>query len=78
MKPPTDRQLEIHAAMLAYQAEHSMPPTLRELCDLLGINSTNGVSDHLTALEKRGLVKHRPGAARGWVAITPNQEGNAA
>ncbi len=74
--PPTDRQREIHAAMLAYQAEHLMPPTLRELCELFGISSTNGITDHLRALEKRGLVKHRPMISRGWIAVQPQpQEG---
>ncbi len=73
---PTDRQREIHIAMLAYQHLHGMPPALRELCDILGIKSTNGITDHLVALEKRGLVRHRKGLARGWLAITPQlQEG---
>jgi repressor LexA len=69
--PPTERQRELYETMLRYQAENGMPPSLREL---LGIKSTNGVTDHLRALQKRGLVKHRPMISRGWIAIRPEQE----
>jgi hypothetical protein len=74
---PTRRQRELHDKMLRYQRMHAMPPTHRELAELLGVSSTNGITDHLVALEKRGLVRHRPGAkARGWVALNPqSQEG---
>lgn len=73
---PTDRQLEVLRAMFAYQQLHGMPATVRELADILGIGSTNGVNDHLRALERRGLVRHRKGAARGWLALLP-QEGTS-
>jgi repressor LexA len=74
-RPPTDRQLEVHAVMFRFQTDYGLPPTVRELADLLGIASTNGVIDHLVALEKRGLVKHhRAGASRAWVAIQPLPE----
>lgn len=66
---PTDRQREIYETMLRYQLEFGMPPTLRELCEQLDISSTNGITDHLRALEKRGLVKHRPMISRGWIAL---------
>ncbi len=72
----TPRQLEVHATMLAYQQQHGMPPTLRELNGLFGFTSTNAARTFMVALEKRGLVRHRPGAARGWVALQPQpQEG---
>lgn len=73
----TDRQREVHETMIRYQLAHGLPPTLRELRELLDIDSTNGVRDHLLALEKRGLVRHHAkGSARGWVALQP-QEGTA-
>lgn len=65
----TDRQNEIHEYMLAYQAEHGMPPTVREIAEHFGFTSTNGVIDHLKALERKGHVKHRELIARGWRAV---------
>ena len=32
------------------------PPTLREIGNHLGIRSTNGVNDHLRALERKGYL----------------------
>ncbi len=82
---PTERQREVHTAMLQYQADNNgMPASLRELCDLLDIElcdlldikSTNAITDHLLALEKRGLVRHhRPRASRAWIALQPAPEG---
>jgi repressor LexA len=36
--------------------ERGYPPTLREIGEKLGIRSTNGVNDHLKALEKKGYL----------------------
>jgi repressor LexA len=69
MNKPTDRQLEIHAWMLAYQAQHGMPPTTREIQDAFKFKSTNSVKSHLVLLAKKGLVTHRPKCARGYLAL---------
>jgi repressor LexA len=37
--------------------ERGYPPTLREIGEHMGIRSTNGVNDHLVALERKGYVK---------------------
>lgn len=36
--------------------ENGYPPTLREIGEELGIRSTNGVNDHLKALERKGYL----------------------
>lgn len=36
--------------------ERGFPPTLREIGNHLGIRSTNGVNDHLRALERKGYL----------------------
>lgn len=69
MRRPTARQLEIHDWMLEYQEANGAPPALREIGAHFRIGSLNGVSDHLRALERRGLVRHYKGRARGWVAL---------
>jgi repressor LexA len=52
----TDRQREVLDFISASIAERGYPPTLREIGERLGIRSTNGVNDHLKALEKKGYL----------------------
>ena len=37
--------------------ERGYPPTLREIGEHMGIKSTNGVNDHLRALERKGYLR---------------------
>src|SRR6478736_4460236 len=50
----TDRQREILEFITQSIRERGYPPTLREIGVQFGIRSTNGVNDHLRALEKKG------------------------
>jgi repressor LexA len=54
----TDRQREILDFITRSIAKRGYPPTLREIGSHFGIRSTNGVNDHLRALEKKGYL-HR-------------------
>jgi repressor LexA len=36
--------------------DRGFPPTIREIGNALGIKSTNGVNDHLKALERKGFI----------------------
>src|SRR5690242_16072380 len=36
--------------------QRGYPPTLREIGNFMGIRSTNGVNDHLRALERKGYL----------------------
>jgi repressor LexA len=38
-------------------SDRGYPPTLREIGSHMGIRSTNGVNDHLRALERKGYLK---------------------
>lgn len=54
---PTPRQREILRHIeLFMESHHGQVPTRRELCWLSGIGSTNGVTDHLEALGRKGYV----------------------
>jgi len=53
----TDRQREILEFISRSIAERGYPPTLREIGTHFGIRSTNGVNDHLRALEKKGYLQ---------------------
>ncbi len=55
-EPLTDRQQEVLSYIRDSIVRHGYPPTLREIGEFLGIKSTNGVNDHLKALEKKGYL----------------------
>lgn len=67
--PPTARQLEVHAFMLAFFDQYSLWPTLREICTAFGFNSTNSAAQVLLSLERKGMATHRPKSPRSWIAI---------
>jgi repressor LexA len=68
----TQRQRQILDFITASIDGRGYPPTLREIGEHFGIRSTNGVNDHLKALEKKGYITRedlksramRPVAAR--------------
>ncbi len=53
----TQRQRQVLDFISASITERGFPPTLREIGEHFGIRSTNGVNDHLKALEKKGYLK---------------------
>jgi repressor LexA len=53
----TDRQREILDFITQSIRDRGYPPTLREIGLHFGIRSTNGVNDHLRALEKKGYLQ---------------------
>jgi repressor LexA len=61
--PPGQRR--VLDAFMALRDFRGISPTVRELCATLGIGP-QGVQDHLRALERKGLLNHRPRTVRGW------------
>jgi len=57
MKNLTNRQEEVLRVIVEFIREHMAPPTIREIGDMVGISSTNGVMDHLKALQRKGWLK---------------------
>src|SRR4026209_1169492 len=56
----TDRQKAIYDFLLKSIREKGFAPSIHEIGRQFKIASTNGVSDHLKALEKKGYI-HRVG-----------------
>jgi repressor LexA len=52
----TDRQAQVLHYIRQSISERGYPPTLREIGAHMGIRSTNGVNDHLRALERKGYL----------------------
>jgi repressor LexA len=59
----TPRQAE--AVEFIRSNSHLYGPTVREIAAAMGISSVNGVQGHLDALEKKGVLRRKPGIARG-------------
>jgi len=60
----TRRQASIMDWIVMYVQEADVPPSVREIGRRFDIRSTNGVSDHLRALERKGWVSNKEGNHR--------------
>ena len=67
MEELTDRQNEILAFILKESEARGFPPTIREIGEEMGISSTNGVNDHLKALERKGYLTRGEQQSRSLV-----------
>ena len=56
MQKLTERQRAVLEFIIESIEDRGYPPTLREIGNHLGIRSTNGVNDHLRALERKGYL----------------------
>jgi SOS-response transcriptional repressor LexA len=70
-RPITKRQGEVLRYIGWRLLRTGMAPTIREIGDEIGVRSTNGVNDHLKALEKKGqLILQAEGRSRA-LQLTP-------
>ncbi|HTP52025.1 MAG TPA: transcriptional repressor LexA [Anaeromyxobacteraceae bacterium] len=63
----TDRQLEVLRYITRQIEDQGYPPTIREIGEALDIRSTNGVNDHLKALERKGFLTRDPVKSRALI-----------
>jgi repressor LexA len=54
--------------------ERGYPPTLREIGESMGIRSTNGVNDHLRALERKGYLRREDMKSRALRLVSQAAE----
>src|SRR5690606_4657357 len=57
--------------------ERGYPPTLREIGESMGIRSTNGVNDHLRALERKGYLRREDMKSRALRLVSQEAEAAA-
>lgn len=67
MEDITDRQKEILTFIQRTTEERGFPPTIREIGEEMDIRSTNGVNDHLKALERKGFLTRGEQQSRSLV-----------
>ena len=69
------KQLEVLAFIHQHVQDQGYPPTIREICDAVGLSSTSTVHGHINRLIRRGFLQKDPAKPRA-LEITP--EGLAA
>jgi repressor LexA len=67
----TERQRDILEYIRAYQQEHGVAPTHREICDHFGFSSYGTVYKHLSLLESKGLIRRDWNQKRGVEVVDP-------
>ncbi len=65
------RQEQILGFLRQYIKTHGFAPTLSQIAQALGVSSLATVHEHLTTLERKGLIKRKDGHARGIELTTP-------
>src|SRR3954453_22839448 len=73
-EPLTDRQKAVLEFISQSISSQGYPPTLREIGEHMGIRSTNGVNDHLKALEKKGYLEREDLKSRALRPLLGNLE----
>jgi repressor LexA len=58
------KQKEIYEFIVASQAAKGYPPSVREICDAVNLQSTSTVHGHLSRLERKGFIKRDPSKPR--------------
>src|SRR5262249_18301695 len=57
-----DLRDEILHVIEEHGREHNRPPTIREICAAVRVESTSHVAYHVSILKRAGLVNHAPGS----------------
>lgn len=73
LKALTSRQQAVLKFISDFMESRGAPPTVREIAAGMGFASTNGVSDHLIALERAGRIERRSNSSRG-IRLTGRQK----
>jgi len=67
-RAPMDRQLEVYE-FIRQEISAGCPPTVREICEHIGVRSPHGVTCHLNALERFGFIE-RPNSLSRNIRLT--------
>lgn len=72
MEKLSQKQLQILEYMKKEVREKGYPPSVREICDAVGLKSTSTVHGHLERLERKGYIKRDPSKPRAIEIFTNN------
>ena len=68
----TDKQMQILKYMESELLRKGYPPSIREICSAVHLNSTSSVHAHLNALEKNGYIRRDPSKQRAIEILDDN------
>jgi repressor LexA len=66
-KKLTDKQQQVLNFIVSYAEDHGYPPSVRDICQGIGVKSTSTVHGYLTRLEKGGYLKRESSKTRSIV-----------
>lgn len=69
MRQVSEKQNEIYEFLKTYTDNKGYPPSVREICEAVGLKSTSSVHGHLKRLESKGLIKRDPTKPRALEII---------
>jgi len=72
----SDKQREILAFLHETITRVGYPPSMREICDAVGLTSVSSVSHQLTQLELRGFIRRDPNLNRAIEILVEIGDGN--
>ncbi len=70
----TLRQRRILDVIRASAQERGYPPTVREICEQVGLNSPSSVAHQLRVLESRGYLRRDPNRPRALEVLLPGSD----
>ncbi len=56
----TNKQREVLEYLKQQVLQKGYPPSVREICDAVGLKSTSSVHGHLESLERNGYIRKDP------------------
>ncbi|MGM0452431.1 MAG: transcriptional repressor LexA [Thermodesulfobacteriota bacterium] len=65
----TQRQESVYRVICGYHEKYGYSPSVREICEKLGLAGPAGVHRILGVLEEKGVIRSAPGKKRSWVPV---------
>ncbi len=78
MKALTDRQKQIYQFIKSTVKDKGYPPSVREIGNAVGLQSSSTVHGHLAKLQEKGFIKRDPTKPRAIEVITEENESHGA
>ena len=75
MARTSTKQQEILQYLTDFTARHGYAPSIREICQAVGLRSTASVHYHMTELARQGRIEWDAGKKRAVTLHTPRQSG---
>ena len=69
MPGPLTNKQQLILDFLRTEKQKGYPPTVREICDAVGLSSTSTVHAHLETLERKGYIRRAPAKNRSIVVV---------